>query len=44
MGDAIANFGRIVRKNKNLRNLQRRQSEEGEGIDDIKRFDDPNYE
>ena len=43
MGDAIANFGRIVRKNKNLRKLQRRQVEEGQGVDDIKRFDDPNY-
>ena len=43
MGDAIANFGRIVRKNKNLKKLQRRQVEEGEGFDYIKRFDDPNY-
>lgn len=43
MGDAIANFGKIVRKNKNLRRLQQRQVDEGEGFDDIKRFDDPNY-
>jgi len=44
MGDMIANFSRVLRRNKSIRRLKLRQGEEGEGTHSIERFDNPENE